>query len=117
MFKYFKESEFKCKCGCGKNNISPLLVVKIEAAREIAGIPFKLISACRCIKWNKEVGGSDTSSHPSGLAIDIKAKSSQERFKILSALVMAGFNRIGMGKNFIHADIDSKKVQSVIWLY
>lgn len=117
MFEYFKESEFKCKCGCEKNNISPVLIVKLEAARKIAEIPFKLTSACRCIKWNKKVGGSETSSHIVGLAADIEVKDGRSRFKILNALIIVGFTRIGIGKDFIHADIDTRKFQATVWLY
>ena len=36
---------------------------------------------------------------------------------ILNALISVGINRIGIGKSFIHCDIDNLKDQDVIWLY
>jgi len=113
--KYFKKSEFTCKCGCGLNNIDYSLVQKLDFARELAGIPFVLHSACRCPKHNKDVGGSVTSSHLRGYAVDIDVIDSYHRFKILVALLGVGFNRLGIYSNFIHADIDLDKSQNVIW--
>lgn len=115
--RYFKKIEFACKCGCEHNNISHKLVDKLNKARFIAQIPFKLNSACRCEKHNasEEVKGSKTSSHLKGYAVDIRVNNSVDRFKILSALVAVGFTRIGVYKNFIHCDNDNDKTKNVIW--
>ncbi len=115
-FKYFKEDEFKCKCGCGLNNSSHLMKAMLDSAREEAGVPFKINSGTRCEQHNKNVGGSPTSSHVKGLAVDISVTTSADRDKILRALIKAGFKRIGIYKTFIHADIDTKKPTNVIWL-
>ena len=117
MSKYFKASELECKCGCGLNNFHDGVLNQLDTARMIAGIPFVINRGCSCEKHNKEVGGSETSSHLKGLAVDIKADTSYRRFKILNALISAGFNRIGIGKTFIHADMDAHKDQMVTWLY
>ena len=117
MAKYFKISEFDCKCGCGKNNIDDELVKKLDRVREKAGIPIVVSSGCRCEKHNKEEGGKENSAHLSGLAVDMKAISSGTRWKLMEALFTTGFNRIGMGKTFIHADIDIAKSEKVMWLY
>lgn len=55
--KHFKESEFTCNCGCGLNNINDVVVQMLDTARELAQVPFKINSACRCEKHNKMVGG------------------------------------------------------------
>ena len=70
--KYFEEKEFECKCGCGKNNVIHELKIKLDTAREFAGVPFVISSATRCYQHNVNVGGSPTSSHLKGLAVDIK---------------------------------------------
>jgi len=116
MTKYFKKSEFSCKC-CGKNNVSPELMEKLDKAREIAGIPFVVNSGCRCAMANKEAGGVSDSPHLGGYAADIKAQASRDRFLILMGLIDAGFNRIGIGRLFIHADIDPDKDKDVTWVY
>lgn len=114
-FKYFKKEEFSCKC-CGLNNISENLLEKLDQAREIASIPFHVNDGTRCPKHNKEVEGEPDSAHLFGFAVDISAKTSREKFLIISALVKVGFTRIGVYKTFVHADIDPQKPQSVVWV-
>lgn len=113
---YFKPSEFACPC-CGKGTVHLRLHKALNRARGIAGVPFVITSGYRCAKHNTTVGGSETSSHMARYAVDISAPNSTTRFKIVKGLVMAGFTRIGIGKNFIHADVDPKKDPEVIWLY
>lgn len=112
---FFKEYEFRCKCGCEFNCISHKLVEKLNKARFIADVPFVINSACRCRNHNVAVGGSVTSSHLKGFAIDIKVHNDSERFIILNALLTVGFKRLGVYKNFIHCDIDNDKHENVIW--
>ena len=66
---------------------------------------------------NAEVGGVSGSSHLTGWAADIRADSSNRRFLILRGLLAAGFNRVGIGQNFIHVDCDPSKAGNVSWLY
>jgi len=113
--KDFRKEEFECRCGCGLNNISDDVINKLNVARLIAGISFFINSACRCKLHNLSVGGSLTSSHVLGFAVDIAIKSPIERFTILNALILAGFTRIGVYKNFIHIDVDTNKISNVIW--
>lgn len=115
-WKYFKKEDFACKC-CGMNNTSDLLIDKLDNAREISGIPFVVNCGCRCKKHNSDpkIGGEPDSSHLTGLAVDISAKTSEQKFKIVSALLKVGFVRIGVYKTFIHGDIDTSKPQSMLW--
>lgn len=113
---YFSRKEESCRC-CGCGGLVPDFRAKLNEARELAGIPFILTSAFRCEKHNQEVGGSITSSHLAGLAVDIKCTDAWSRFKILSALLEVGFQRIGIGRNFIHVDDDLTKSRGVIWDY
>jgi zinc D-Ala-D-Ala carboxypeptidase len=115
-YKYFKKEEFTCPC-CGVNKIKDELIEKLDKAREIARVPFVITSGFRCPKHNKEIGGSPTSSHLKGLAADIKTTNSKERFKILDSLLKVGFKRVGIGEEFIHADIDEDKTQMLVWDY
>ena len=111
----FKEKEFECKCGCGLNNIDKDLVLQLDIARDESNTPFIIDSATRCLKHNKDEKGSFNSSHPYGLAVDIKVSDSRQRYLILTTLVKLGFKRIGVYKNFIHCDVDMRKSQNVIW--
>ncbi len=113
---YFTAREEQCPC-CGSGGLVPDFRDKLNKARQIADVPFILTSAFRCAAHNAEVGGAETSSHLAGLAVDIKCTDAWTRCKILSALFAAGFNRIGVGKTFIHVDDDLTKPQGVVWLY
>ena len=113
---YFKESEFNCSC-CGENKMDDYFLHRLDMAREKAGVAFLVESGYRCEKRNKMVGGSLTSSHLNGHAVDIVVKGSRERMKIVEGLLSVGFNRIGIGKTFIHVDDDPAKDIDVIWVY
>jgi len=111
-----KLSEFACPC-CGNNLIQTNTFTQLLKAREIAGVPFRINSGYRCEAHNREVGGTEDSSHIKGYAADLHCLYSGSRWKIIDALIKAGFVRIGIGKSFIHADNDPDKDQNVIWLY
>lgn len=113
---YFKKEEFACKC-CGENKIDDSLIAKLEVARGLAHTPFVITSGYRCEKHNKRVGGKANSSHLRGLAVDILAQDSVARFKIMKALLDAGFKRVGFADTFIHVDVDSSLAQEVMWKY
>lgn len=97
-------------------NLEPQLVMMLDQARDIAGIPFIITSGFRDKDKNQAVGGVQDSAHLRGLAVDLKVKNSIERFKIQDALLKIGFNRIGHYTAHIHADIDPSLPQRVIWL-
>jgi hypothetical protein len=116
-YKYFDEDEFTCHCGCGKNDISPILVEMLDKARHQAAVPFVITSACRCHANNIKAGGKSISAHLFGLAVDISCYQSRNRFRILKALIEVGFHRIGLSEKFIHVDIDGTKDPAVMWTY
>ena len=91
-------------------------LAKLDEAREFAKIPFIINSAYRSPSHPESIK-NPTSSHIKGLAVDIKAKDSITRFKVLNALIAVGFNRIGIAGTFIHVDLDLDKSQNVIWTY
>jgi len=113
---YFTLKEQACKC-CGEGELQPDLLECLNNAREYADIPFTLSSAVRCESHNKAVGGVKNSSHVDGWAVDIEINNSMERFAILQALIVIGFNRIGISDNFIHVDCDPNKPSCVSWTY
>lgn len=117
MKNYFNEKELTCPCGCGRKITDEEFIFQLNVARHKAGIPFKLNSKYRCKDYNAKVGGSKTSSHMKGLAVDISCTDSRKRFIIVQALMYAGFDRIGIASNFIHVDNDKEKDGKVIWEY
>ena len=116
-FKYFNLEEFNCPCLPNSGvNMDKEFILKLEKAREIANIPFRISSGYRCEEHNEKVGGVKNSSHLKGLAADIKVGSGNERYIILNSLILAGFKRLGIAKTFIHVDLDHEKPNSV-WTY
>lgn len=117
-YKYFEQPEFYCKCNkCAGGGVSSELISMLDKARGIAGVPFRVTSGYRCEDHNRRVGGVGTSSHTLGLAVDIACGRSDSRWKIVDALIEAGFSRIGIASGFIHVDVDPKKPAEVMWVY
>lgn len=94
----------------------------LDRARDAASIPFKITSGFRTPEYSIDLKKrgypvARNSSHLKGLAADIAVTSSANRLIILESLLFVGFRRIGIGKGFIHVDLDKAKVQDVIWVY
>lgn len=107
---------FACKC-CGKNWMDNRVTELVRRIEEHVDEPLKITSGYRCEKHNDEVGGSKTSSHLKGLAVDVACELSRLRYRIISAALELKIHRIGIGKTFIHMDIDRGKDPRVVWLY
>ena len=122
MSYFFSSAETKCKCGCDIDNVASQLLNKLDHTRSIYGEAITLSSCCRCIDHNDAVGGSPTSSHittsqSKSTAADIVCKDSEARYGLITALLEAGFTRIGIADGFLHVDVDNRKSPNVIWTY
>jgi len=116
--KYFKLSEFDSPDMVGSGEAMDLgFLEKLDKARSLAGIPFKITSGYRSEEHNKKVGGVENSSHTKGYAADIACNGSARRHIIITSLLSAGFNRIGVADTFIHVDNDPNKTANLIWTY
>lgn len=114
--KYFEKLEFRCPC-CKKVDMNADFLNLLDRARDLAGIPFIINSGYRCWTHNKMSGGSASSSHLKGLAVDIRAKTSGQKYLIVKGLLDVGITRIGISDKFIHADVDKAKDREVLWRY
>lgn len=118
MKNYFTEADFdKASPPCKMSDMNPATLDRFNQARDIAGIPFKVISAYRTVTYERIKGRPGTSAHTTGHAMDIACTDGAARYTIVRALMQAGFTRIGIDKAFIHADDSPDKAQGVIWLY
>ena len=68
--KYFKQSEFRCKCGCGADSMNETLIRVADRTRGHFGRPMQVTSGRRCANHNARVGGVSNSRHLSGKAMD-----------------------------------------------
>jgi hypothetical protein len=108
-------------------------IIRLQAARTIAGIPFIINSGCRCPAHNEAVGGKSDSWHLTGEAADISTDPNRLRKYgvlatkaeivglIIPALLKVGFKRIGIYFDdddlFIHVDHGNwnKNQAIIIW--
>lgn len=116
--RYFTLDEFDSpdlpKSG---GQMQPEFLAKLDEARHIAGVPFRINSGYRTEAHNASLyNSSPTSSHLTGWAADISATTSNRRYLVLSALIRVGFRRIGIADTFIHVDMDPDKPQNITWL-
>ena len=86
MYKFFKIDEFDSPDLEGSGSrMDKAFLTKLDLARAIANVPFKINSGYRTKEWNAHVGGRIGSSHLKGCAVDISCKTSADREKILRA--------------------------------
>ena len=123
MLKHFKYEEFDDKSLKGSwVNMSRDFLQLLDKIREEAGVPMVITSAYRTEETNNRIYsemGKKTpikSSHLEGLAVDVKATDSNTRQKILTAAIKNSITRIGIGRGFLHLDVDSSKPDAV-WHY
>lgn len=121
---HFSRREFACRCGCGADAVSPALVELLERIREFTVRPIVIRSGCRCPAHNAAAGGTPTSAHLTDVAAwefceaaDLATTTSRDRYHLLRAALAAGTPRIGIGRDFVHVDIDPALEQEVLWLY
>lgn len=113
----FSRHEFACHCGCGADHIDLTLVAILQQIREAVGHMLEIESGVRCMEHNLKVGGKANSSHPRGKAVDIVCPNSRLRYHLVRLALQAGITRIGIGKTFVHIDIDESLTPAVVWLY
>ena len=117
--EHFTAEERRCKCGkCDGAVIENLELIRLlESVRHQVGNAIVINSWCRCPAHNEAEGGKPDSAHLSGKAVDISCDNGVYRWKLVDILKSVGFQRIGIAKSFVHADIDTEKPQRVIWTY
>lgn len=119
---HFSRSEFVCSCGCGLDEMDPVLIEKLEEVRVLLGRPIRITSGVRCQAHNDKIGGVPTSAHVPQVpdlvskAVDIYVPNSEYRYKI-TPLLWERFQRIGFGRQFYHVDVKEDAPGIVMWDY
>jgi hypothetical protein len=121
--KWFNYSEFDSPDEPGSGHyMDQEFLDMLDDARTVAGIPFVITSGYRTQDYHDELTRrgyktAQNSAHLKGCAADIAATTSRDRFLIITALLEVGFDRIGIGEDFIHVDNDWEKNCALCWLY
>lgn len=126
--KNFRRHEFACNCGCGFDAVSYKLVENLQTLRNIInaiwdGSLIYITSGCRCVEYNKQIGGAVGSQHIYGKAADICIRVPYDipvvseyrdgKFFLLPAYAASlaaliepfGQGGIGVYSNYLHVDI------------
>ncbi len=117
--RHFKPHEFDSPDAPGSGeNMDPEFVAMLDRLRERVGVPLIVNSGYRTADYNAQLEGSvDGSAHTRGKAVDLAARSSRERLQIIAQALEIGIRRVGIGRTFVHLDLDHTKPQLVAWLY
>lgn len=114
--RYFKRSEFACKCGGKYCNGFPaeidMRMVKIaDEIRSRIGKPITVNSGLRCKTHNANVGGVSNSQHLYGTAADLgcPAGCTPEQMASIAEEIMGDTGGIGVYPWGIHIDTRSTK--------
>ena len=122
---YFKEVEFKCKCGkCTLPAGSPPdeLVDTLCKIREHFNAPVRINSGYRCAAHNARVGGAPKSRHTFGDAVDFVVASVPTKEVYDFCETLSNADKLGLAikhnadkfKGFVHLDTRGKKAR---WIY
>lgn len=108
-----------CVPRCAESDLHPQLLSMLRSVQKLLGWSLTFTSGFRPKSWEISRGRNGSSSHSKtpGLAVDVSAVDSHARYKIVIAAGAVGFPRIGVGKNFVHLDIDETKPHPVMWHY
>jgi uncharacterized protein YcbK (DUF882 family) len=113
LSKDFNLGHFACKCENPRctPNMDLGFIRKLQLMQDYLPKHIKLVdrinSGYRCHDHNKAVGGTPSSMHTLGRAVDIQCFSILDRYELLRAAFLAGFNDISVAKTFVHVDVRS----------
>lgn len=117
VYKNFSAAEFSCRCGCGRNDMNPNFLGRLQALRMVYGKPMHITSGYRCPNHPVEKAKTSPGTHSMGIAADIGV-SGAEALTLLRLALEANFTGIGVQQKgngrFIHLDI---RDQAAIWSY
>lgn len=108
--------EFKSQDGYGLCLVHPALVTAFILIRRGIGVPMKIQSGFRSDPHNARIGGSSTSFHRHGMAIDLCPVAAEDEVLLILMGMERLANGIGMGgvhlyrdKSFLHVDVGPKR--------
>ena len=118
--KHFQKSEFTSP-DTGEEFMDIRLLQLLDNLREYIDNPIIITSGYRTPKHNIAVGGSPTSRHLMGLACDIACPNAGYMGKVIDFAIrwdsVCKVYGIGVGKGFIHLDIDKGRENLKVWGY
>ena len=115
----FSAKEFDCQ-HCGKNEIKPEFMAKLQQLRTVYGAPMRITSGYRCPQHPIEAKKAAPGAHASGLACDIGVQGA-EAHTLLRMALEAGFTGVGVQQaglgRFLHLDTLEGDLRPTVWSY
>ena len=110
LTKNFSREELECPC-CGACEMSGELLADLQRIRDVIGRPFKITSGYRCKDHNTEIGGSPTSRHMSGEAVDINVVgwNSLDLHDLIDEFTSHVSSGVGIYRTYVHFDVRDKR--------
>lgn len=109
--KYFKRSEFACKCGKYCNGypveMDERLIKIADIVRDHFGNAITVTSGIRCETHNKNVGGVPNSRHLSGKAMDFRVSEIPSSIVLPYVQGLSGIRyAYAIDSNYVHMDVE-----------
>lgn len=119
LYANFSKAEFDCT-HCGKNEMKPEFLSRLQALRIAYGKPMTITSGYRCPHHPIEAQKIAPGAHASGLACDVAVRGA-DAHALLRHAFQLGFSGIGVqqkgGGRFIHLDTLSGPTRPTCWSY
>ena len=124
-YKNFAEEEFRCRCGCGRADMHPVFMERLQMARDRTFTKFIVTSGFRCPDYNNRIASTGRNGpHTTGRAVDLLCAGTVTH-NILQIIALQGFTGIGLsqkgdhGRRFIHLDDlpDGDHPRPWVWTY
>lgn len=114
--KSFKESEWRCKCGCNQSHqMKSNVMQNIQAIRDKIGKPLVLTSAWRCKDHPNEKTKKVPGQHNRGTAVDIAVTDGAMAYQLIVTALELGATGFALGNGFVH--LDWRESTPVTWRY
>ena len=95
------------------NEMNTKFLCLLDDLRELVGEPLKVNSSYRSVAKNQAVGGSPSSFHLSGNAVDLSCGNGSLRLKIVQNALELGLS-VGVNKYFLHVD---NRLKQIVFAY
>lgn len=119
----FSESEFRCHCGCGRADMDPDFLGKLQDMRDRARFPFRVNSGFRCPDYNEDISSTGRNGpHTTGHAADIGV-AGEHAYTFARLAYSVGMFGIGFKQHgdhagrYIHIDDLETPPRPNIWSY
>ena len=115
--KHFKYEEFDCPFSQHKSTgfryMDRHFLQMLDQAREYAQLKFTILKGYISYGCRHRTHELENSSHLIGRAAVILCVNSYKRYRIIAALLEAGFTRIGIHQKYLYVDNDDMKADAI----